>query len=247
MRGGGQTPPRCFFNFPARQAQACGAIPAPWRSWRGNLSRHNSLPRPCAGAGNLHAARRQILEADIDHRRHQRVGESVVLVKQGQLHVFENAGEGQVDLGARRRVAIFQVIIQPGDFYTRIGQSDADELAHMLVEHGGVEVDVIADQRPSADEMQQIGQDLVDRAGMSDIGFEQAMHLDRFGRDRHARPHHHLIGLTGENAVAANFDRRDGDDFVALAVEAGGLAIDRHHLIRRSRLQQNDGRRDRGA
>ena len=44
----------------------------------------------------------------------------------------------------------------------------------MAVEHRHVEVEVIADQRPAADEAQQIGQHRGDRSRRGDVGLAQA-------------------------------------------------------------------------
>ena len=89
-----------------------------------------------------------------------------------------------------------------------------DERDDVLVEHGDVEIDVIADQRTPADEMQEIRQHLADQSAAFDIGLAQAMHLDRLGSHAGIRARDRLETLAGQDAVAADLDRRDRDDVV---------------------------------
>ena len=51
----------------------------------------------------------------------------------------------------------------------------------MLVEHRDVELEVEADERPRADEAQELEQHLIDGSPRGDVLLPQAMHLDRVG------------------------------------------------------------------
>ena len=65
------------------------------------------------------------------------------------------------------------------------------------------------------------------------------MHLDRLRAGLAVlRPDEGLEALAGQDAVAADAHRGNGDDIVAPRVEPGGLAIERHRLVRRPRLEQ---------
>src|SRR6516164_8515700 len=101
----------------------------------------------------------------------------------------------------------------------------------MLVDHLDVEIDIIADQRTAADEVQEGGERMIQAPPLGDVGFAQPMHLDS-GRV-HPGPgsHDRAEGLARQYSVATNFHRRDSDNIVAAGIEARRLAIDRNDLV----------------
>jgi hypothetical protein len=103
--------------------------------------------RPRALAGYADVASLEVRERDIHHRRHQRVGEGVVLVEGRQAEIGEDGGETEIDLQAGRRAAVFALVIQPRDLDPAVRQLDSNEPPHMLVDHRHVEFEVVADQR----------------------------------------------------------------------------------------------------
>ena len=193
---------------------------------------------PRANTRDADPARLHVFKREVHHRRHQRVGKGVVLIEHGQAEVVENAREPQVDLGARRRVAVFALIIGPRYFDLLVRQRNAEQAPHVLVEHRDVEFEVEADQRPRADETQEIRQHLLHGPSASDVLLAQPVHLDgvriepRFGPDGRLEP------LARQNAVGADPDCRDRDDVVFPKAEAGRLAIDRDRFPWRRRLEQ---------
>ena len=70
----------------------------------------------------------------------------------------------QIDLRARRRVAVFALVIDPRHLDLLVGQLDPEQAPHVLVEHRDVEFEIEADERPRADEAQEFGQHLVHRS-----------------------------------------------------------------------------------
>jgi hypothetical protein len=63
------------------------------------------------------------------------------------------------------------------------------------------------------------------------------MYLDRFGLHVGVRAHDHLETLAGEDPVASDLDRGNGDNVVGAHIEPCRLAIDRNNLVCRSRLE----------
>ena len=80
-------------------------------------------------ARNANVSRFEVRERDIHHRRHQGVGEGVVLVEQGQAEIRADGGEAEIDLYAGGRVAVFALVIEPGDLDPAVGQLDSDAAA----------------------------------------------------------------------------------------------------------------------
>ena len=85
------------------------------------------------------------------------------------------AAKLQVDLGARRRVAVFALVIElrnldRADWAVRSRASGAG--SRLSIAH--VEFEIIADQRPAADETQQGGQHFGHRAPRRDVALAQA-------------------------------------------------------------------------
>ncbi len=161
-----------------------------------------------------------------------------MLGERGQAQVPENAHEPEVDLGARRRVAVLPLVIDSGDLDLRIRQPDPEHAPDMPVQHRDVELEVEADERPRPDEPQEVGQHLLDRTSSGDVLLAQAMDLDRVRIEPRPGLDHRLEALAGQDPVVANPDRGDRHDIVLARAEAGRLAVDRHRFARRGRIEQ---------
>ena len=118
-----------------------------------------------------------------------------------------------------------------------VGQFDLDVGKDVFVEHRDIEVDIVSDQRTPADEMQQAWQHLLDKRALGNIGLTQAVHLDLFGPHVGIGANDRLETLTGQDSVASDFDRGNGDDVVGTHVETRRLAIDRDNLVGGPRLE----------
>src|SRR3954467_15721558 len=79
--------------------------------------------------------------------------------------------------------------------------------------------------------MQQTWQHLPDERALRNIGLKQSMHLDPFGPHVGIGANDRLETLTGQDSVASDLDRGNGDDVVGAYVETRRLAIDRDHLV----------------
>ena len=155
-----------------------------------------------------------------------------------ELEIAGQRGKAQIDMGPRRRVAVFAVVVEAGNLDLRVGQADPQPGAQIAVEQSDVELQIIADQRASADETQQRRQHLGHRPAHRHVALAQLMDFDRLRVDGGGAAHRRVKRLAGQHARAADPDRRDGDDLVAVAVEAGGLAIDGDAFVRRAGLEQ---------
>src|SRR5205823_5439116 len=121
--------------------------------------------------------------------------------------------------------------------YAWVGQLDPDVRKNVLVQHGDVEVDVVAHQRTSTDEMQETRKHLPDHRSLCNIGLTQAMYLDCLGLHAGIGAHDGLKTLAGQDPVAADLDRGNGDDVVSAHIEARRLAIDGDNFICGSPLE----------
>src|SRR6476660_5318028 len=107
------------------------------------------------GTYDTYAPFLQVTQDDIHHCSHQCVVESVVLGEGRNAEILEYRREGEIDHRVGRRIAIFALVVELGDLDPTVGQLDPDVGQDVLVQHGDVEIDVIPNQRTSADEMKQ--------------------------------------------------------------------------------------------
>ncbi len=187
---------------------------------------------------NAHAALLHVLQREIGLRRHDRVVERVVLVEHGNAEIVQDAREGEVDLRAGLRIAVATLIIHGRDFDHRVRQFDLDQRQHVFVDHRRVEFEVIADERPAADEMQEIAHDLANALALLGLALEDMMDLDRIRLHLRVGPRDRDEFLAGENAVSPHLHRRDRDDVVLYDIEPGRLAIDDDDFVRRPLFEQ---------
>ena len=112
----------------------------------------------------------------------------------------------------------------------------------MFVQHGDIEIDVIPNQRTSADEMKQTWQYLPDKRALCNIDLTQAMNFDPLGSHASIGANSRFETLAGQDPVAPDFDRGNADDVVGPHIEAGCLAIDRDDLVNGTWLEQESVR-----
>ena len=239
--GAGQTwphPPACGRRWPraARPDQVTPERPNPITLQRLAPAVRGDRPRPLPRDADV--ARLQIRERQVHHRRHQGVGIGVVLIERRQTEIREDAHEPQIDLGAGRGVLVLAFVIGAGHLDLLVRQADADHAPDVPVEHRDVELEVEADQRPRADEAQEIRQHLLDRAALSDVLFAKPVNLDRVRL--HAWPR---LTVASKRALARmRLPRILTAATVTMSslrvLESRRLAIDRNRLARRRRVEQ---------
>ena len=106
------------------------------------------------------------------------------------------------------------VVVEARDLDPRVGQRRADQRADIFVQHAHVELEVVADQRPRSDEFEHPPDGLVDRDALSEIDGADVMDQDRPLGDRLRRADQEVETLAGEDRVALELDRADGEDLV---------------------------------
>jgi len=118
-----------------------------------------------------------------------------------------------------------------GDIDGGIGQVEAETRTQLAIEHGNIERHAPPDQRPVTDEIQKLRESILDARAAFQVDAAQAVDADRVtgqaGRTRQSQ----IQRLAGQHPVAAYLDRGDRDQLVATRIEAGGLAVDGHHLV----------------
>ena len=147
--------------------------------------RRRTLPRPLAPDAD--AAGLPVAQLQVDHRRHHRVVQRVVLVERRNAEVAQDGSEAQVEARAGRRVPVLALVVEGGDLDLRVGQLGLQQRQRVLVQHPHVEIDVVADQRPPADEAEQLRQHAAHRLAALHVPLAQPVHLDG-ARRRSARP-----------------------------------------------------------
>ena len=160
-----------------------------------------------------------------------------------QVEVGEDAREAEIDGAGIERVAggtvaHHAVVIERRDLDRAVGQADAEPGPDHPVDHGDVELKVVADQRPRADEPQEAAHGLARRQPVRDIHRAQPVHRDRGVLDRGGGAHQQLQALAQQQAVAADADGGKADDVAAPAAEAGGFGIEDDRLGGIFRLEQ---------
>jgi len=170
--------------------------------------------------------RAHILENEVHLGCAERVVHAVVLGQRREAEVGQDRCVAQVDRGSGRRLAVLALIVELGHVDQAVRQMDIEQAEQVLVEHPDIEGDPVADERPIADELQQLRQHLPHRTGVRHVLLAQVMHLDGARLHRGARPDNGLECLAGEDPRAANLYSGDADDIIGQDVKSAGFAVE---------------------
>ena len=124
-----------------------------------------------------------------------------------------------------------------------MGSSIPMQPPRVLIDHRDVEFEVVADQRPRADEAQELRQDLLYRSAAGHVALAQAMDLDRLCLHSRAGSDHRLEPRARKNPGAANGNGGDGHDVVPKRIEPGRFAVDCDRFLGGRLVEQEAKRR----
>lgn len=143
--------------------------------------------------------------------------------------------EAQVDVCVGKMPADLPVV-QRRNLDGRVVQLSVEELAQVPVQHGDIERQVVAKQRPVADERQQLAQSLLQLQLSLQVGAAQLVDADRLRVQARRRLDVEFQALAHDQFAAPHQHRADAEDVGTTRVEAGGLEIEGDHFLRLDRL-----------
>ena len=126
----------------------------------------------------------------------------------------------------------FIVVVQRRHFNPGLRQAHAEYRKQHPVDHGQVKLQVVAHQRPAADEMHQLHHRVVGADAMRHILLAQPVDSHTVGGQTPLfRPHQQFQALAGHDAVAPDAHRADGDDVVSPHIQPRGFTVQRHPFV----------------